>query len=200
MKQAIRIAAILVAASLLAVPVTANPYFESLALGNGVGFNTDFAYGAAYVKISGPNDYSQEAALTESDALSLAFAADLADGVYKWRVTMVQPISADVRTAMEEARSLQKPARFDIESHTFTGTFRVTGGAVVEPSKGSLLDDRDVALKDQQFLDDVIIVGSACAGLDCNNGESFGFDTLRLKENNLRIHFNDTSNSASFPN
>ncbi|MEM8995312.1 MAG: tail fiber domain-containing protein [Acidobacteriota bacterium] len=199
MKQATRIAAVLVAASLLAIPATAAPYFESLALGNGVGFNTDFAYGAAYVKVTGPNDYSQEVALTEADVLSLAFADDLADGLYKWRVTMVQPISADVRAAMAEARSLQKPARFDIESHTFTGSFRVTGGAVTEPSPGSLLDDRDVALKDQVFLDDLIVSGSACAGLDCNNGESFGFDTLRLKENNLRIHFNDTSNTASFP-
>ncbi|MCP5025705.1 MAG: hypothetical protein GY929_05400, partial [Actinomycetia bacterium] len=31
------------------------------------------------------------------------------------------------------------------------------------------------------------------------SSESFGFDTLRLKENNLRIHFDDTSSSASFP-
>ncbi len=47
--------------------------------------------------------------------------------------------------------------------------------------------------------DDVIIFFSLCVGNDCVNGESFGFDTLRLKENNLRIHFNDTSSSASFP-
>jgi hypothetical protein len=31
------------------------------------------------------------------------------------------------------------------------------------------------------------------------NGENFGFDTMRLKENNLRIHFDDTSSAASFP-
>lgn len=47
--------------------------------------------------------------------------------------------------------------------------------------------------------DDVIISGSLCVGFDCANGESFGFDTIRLKENNLRIHFDDTSTSASFP-
>ncbi|WP_323760975.1 hypothetical protein [Maricaulis sp.] len=52
---------------------------------------------------------------------------------------------------------------------------------------------------DVQHLDDVIISFSLCVGNDCVNGESFGFDTLRLKENNLRIHFNDTSSSASFP-
>ncbi len=47
--------------------------------------------------------------------------------------------------------------------------------------------------------DDVIITFSACIGNDCANGESFGFDTLRIKENNVRIHFDDTSSSASFP-
>ncbi|APD87548.1 hypothetical protein BM527_16435 [Alteromonas sp. Mex14] len=56
-----------------------------------------------------------------------------------------------------------------------------------------------VALADQVFQDDVIIVGSACIGLDCSNGESFNFDSIRLKENNLRIKFQDTSSSASFP-
>lgn len=35
--------------------------------------------------------------------------------------------------------------------------------------------------------------------VDGAGGEDFGFDTLRLKENNLRIHFDDTSASASFP-
>ncbi|AZV80641.1 hypothetical protein EBB79_22030 (plasmid) [Parasedimentitalea marina] len=55
------------------------------------------------------------------------------------------------------------------------------------------------AQADQVILDDLIVDGSICAGFDCVNGESFGFDTLRLKENNLRIHAVDTSNSASFP-
>ncbi|MBV7397364.1 hypothetical protein [Mameliella sediminis] len=55
------------------------------------------------------------------------------------------------------------------------------------------------ASADQVFNDDVIITFSLCVGNDCVNGESFGFDTIRLKENNLRIKFQDTSNSASFP-
>jgi len=55
------------------------------------------------------------------------------------------------------------------------------------------------ASADQVFADDVIVQGSLCAGLDCTNGESFGFDTIRMKENNLRLHFDDTSASASFP-
>jgi hypothetical protein len=47
--------------------------------------------------------------------------------------------------------------------------------------------------------DDLIVDGSACIGFDCVNGESFSFDTIRLKENNLRIKFEDTSTAASFP-
>jgi hypothetical protein len=55
------------------------------------------------------------------------------------------------------------------------------------------------AAADEVILDDLIVDGSACIGFDCVNGESFGFDTLKLKENNLRIKFEDTSTAASFP-
>ena len=47
--------------------------------------------------------------------------------------------------------------------------------------------------------DDTIVQGSLCVGLDCVNGEVFGFDTIRLKENNDRIQFDDTSTAAGFP-
>lgn len=56
-----------------------------------------------------------------------------------------------------------------------------------------------VALADQVILDDLIVLGSECVGLDCVNGESFGFCTEILKENNTRMFFNDTSTSADFP-
>lgn len=46
---------------------------------------------------------------------------------------------------------------------------------------------------------DLVVIGSACVGQDCPSAPSFGFDTQRLMENNLRIHFDDTSNTASFP-
>ena len=55
------------------------------------------------------------------------------------------------------------------------------------------------AVTDQVISDDLIVDGSICVGLDCVNGESFGFDTQRLKENNLRIRAFDTSTTASFP-
>ena len=52
---------------------------------------------------------------------------------------------------------------------------------------------------DQVFLDDLIVDGSACVGFDCADGESFDFDTIRIKENNLRLHADDTSPSGDFP-
>jgi hypothetical protein len=102
-----------------------------------------------------------------------------------------------------------------------SGAFSILNGAIVpsnlvEPgskSRGAggrsmtdafrkvdwLLDDPAVRQVDQVIPDDLIVQGSACVGLDCVNNENFGFDTIRLKENNLRIHFDDTSTSAGFP-
>src|SRR5207237_8729340 len=48
-------------------------------------------------------------------------------------------------------------------------------------------------MPDDVISDDLIVQGSACVGLDCVNNESFGFDTVRLKENNTRLQFDDTS-------
>lgn len=72
------------------------------------------------------------------------------------------------------------------------------------PSAASLFLGATLALSgeaaaDFVIADDLIVQGSTCTGFDCVNGENFGFDTLRLKENNLRIHFEDTSTSAGFP-
>lgn len=52
---------------------------------------------------------------------------------------------------------------------------------------------------DQVIPDDLVVQGSLCTGFDCANNENFGFDTIRLKENNLRIKFEDTSATGSFP-
>ncbi len=55
-----------------------------------------------------------------------------------------------------------------------------------------------VTAADFVIADDLIVDGSACVGFDCVDGESFGFDTIRLKENSTRIKFEDTS-AAGFP-
>ncbi len=77
-------------------------------------------------------------------------------------------------------------------------TFKLsTAGAAL--AAGALSLAGTMANADQVILDDLIVDGSACIGQDCVNGESFGFDTIRIKENNLRIKAQDTSTTASFP-
>ena len=44
------------------------------------------------------------------------------------------------------------------------------------------------------------IQGSLCVGFDCENSETYGYDTVRLKESNVVLHFEDTSSaSGGFP-
>ncbi|TJV68456.1 MAG: hypothetical protein E5X76_29000 [Mesorhizobium sp.] len=54
------------------------------------------------------------------------------------------------------------------------------------------------ALADNVVPDDQVVQGSLCVGLDCVDNESFGFNTIVMKENNTRIYFNDTSTTAGF--
>lgn len=70
-------------------------------------------------------------------------------------------------------------------SHPLTAFLFILGGST--------------AFADSVVLDDQIVVGKSCIGQDCINGEAFGFETLKLKENNTRLKFDDTSASASFP-
>ena len=48
------------------------------------------------------------------------------------------------------------------------------------------------ASADQIIMDDLIVSGAQCVGMDCVNNENFAADLLRLKENNLRIRFIDS--------
>ncbi|RYU96887.1 tail fiber domain-containing protein [Emticicia agri] len=64
---------------------------------------------------------------------------------------------------------------------------------------GQKIELKERSIADQVIADDLIVQGSECVGIDCVNNESFGFNTIRLKENNLRITFDDTSVSSGFP-
>lgn len=53
------------------------------------------------------------------------------------------------------------------------------------------------AFADQVISDDLIVTGGSCIGYDCSNGENLDTTTLKLKENNLRILFDDTDTDAA---
>lgn len=49
------------------------------------------------------------------------------------------------------------------------------------------------------YNENLYVIGSLGMGLNMTNGYSFGFNTLVLKEDNLRIFFDDNSTTSSFP-
>jgi len=125
----------------------------------------------------------------------------LRDGSYTYELQALPAEARSPEGCDEARRGLEpsEPARAIVQS----GSFSVLGGAFVTP--GALEEAADgkslerVGLEDVLHYDDVIITGSLCTGFDCQDGESFGFDTHIFKEHNLRLYFNDTSYTASYP-
>ncbi len=154
----------------------------------------------------------------ETPTFNLAALAGDVDGSYSWQLTATPELSADARRRMAEARAAGTtftpkglPSRDELIQ---SGHFSVVDGAIVQPSAnpepqlgiatgGESQSSASEAIglvnaADVVYADDLIVQRSLCVGLDCANGETFGFDTIRLKENNLRIKFEDTS-AGSFP-
>ena len=104
-----------------------------------------------------------------------------------------QVIVAGLSESGRTAKASVEPARSPSGSPTRIASGNTTGR--LRNHRMSLLANY---MFDFVIADDLIVQGSACVGLDCVNGEVFNFDTIRVKENNTRISFNDTS-VAPFP-
>ncbi|HPF72289.1 MAG TPA: hypothetical protein PLX09_01665 [Xanthomonadaceae bacterium] len=165
-------------------------------------FQPEFKATGYALKIVGPGSFQREELFTDQDMLGVSINSlgQLVDGVYNYEIS---PIKGFSKRTDERAAVAQETPRFEMTS----GVFRVVEGKVVlpetkTPEPAYVVNDQDNTsmAKDVVHADDVIAQGSICAGTDCVNNESFGFDTIRLKENNLRIKFDDTSSSGSFPN
>jgi hypothetical protein len=124
------------------------------------------------------------------------------DGVYTWELRLSPRVTPEMRKAMRAARARGEEVRsLDLVQ---SGSFAVADGAFVGPGEveapqpmvaNSLTPN---VAADQVIPDDLIVQGSLCVGFDCVNNENFGFDTIRMKENNTRIKFEDTS-TGTFP-
>lgn len=136
-------------------------------------------------------------------------------GNYNYELRAVPAIDAAVRNRLAAARAagddraaIAEQARAGLRDDLVqSGSFAIVDGAFAMggaaetpggPRNANAAAMRNVTAADQVIPDDLIVQGSTCVGFDCVNNESFGFDTIRLKENNLRIHFEDTS-VGSFP-
>ena len=162
----------------------------------------------ADLRISGPDGFTFQKVFAPGESPSFSLDTVLGEipaGSYTWSLTTVSGLSPELLEAMKAARAAGDTAAIEemkaaagFSASRQSGAFYFDGLKLIVPSDRSV-SEVDVPTKDQQILDDLIVAGSICAGQDCVNGESFGFDTIRLKENNLRIKAQDTSNSASFP-
>jgi hypothetical protein len=104
----------------------------------------------------------------------------LADGLYSY----------ELRVAQEDAAPLVQ-----------SGSFTVANGAFVSPNavERTALTARPFRPSVNTFFaSDVSATGGVCAGADCTSAESYGLATAKLKANNTRLKFEDTSTSAGF--
>ncbi len=164
------------------------------------------------LRVVGPNGRVIFDQSTSNSSLQWILSGALSDGQYSYEIR----IGKSARKQRRDDRG-QQPAP-KVRPMVQSGHIFIRNNTIVNPSgeeETSMLESillfalnrvADImdclaspVYADQVILDDAIIDGSGCFGQDCVNGEVFSFDTLRLKENNLRIHFQDTSNSASFP-
>jgi hypothetical protein len=154
------------------------------------------------ITLAGPGDFYLRQEYPAGGHLTLRVVDDagnpLPDGLYNYEIHVLSqaaPVSYDEAQRGFDPDGAQAPVQ--------SGSFSILDGSFVLPDVAEESAAGDIQApvlpNDQLILDDLIVDGSICVGFDCINGESFGFDTLRLKENNLRIHFQDTSTSASFP-
>ncbi len=151
----------------------------------------------------------------------------LPDGVYSYELRLSPVLSLAAKQKLiasrgkdddpEEVRAARiRPAAGLVQSGSFSvsnGSINVAGPMEESRQRVSYVEQPRRArpasgfklhhlptffMPDQVIPDDLIVQGSACVGLDCVNGEVFGFDTIRTKENNDRIQFDDTSTGAGF--
>ena len=140
----------------------------------------------------------------------------LEDGPYTWQLEARPVVDPEIAEILAEARQsgddqavkeLDKAGLLPQGARQFghltvaQGQFLLPDVGETDPSQaqGPTLDTPRPPTKDYPIHDDLIVDGSTCIGVDCAVGEDFGFSTLRLKEHNLRIEFDDTSGSAGFP-
>ncbi len=173
----------LLAVAIVAVPAGAGDFATAEVNGLTIVFETTGSAHSYLLRVSAPGGdvFSQAFAGTETPSFTAIddFGGVMGDGSYTWELTALPaPRARDTAGTM-------------LEQRVQSGALSLRGGNFLVPREEPLT-------RDQVILDDLIVDGSACVGFDCVNGESFGFDTIRLKENNLRIKFMDTSGSP-FP-
>lgn len=204
MKQS-RLLSLGVLALLLTQPVLAQDREQEaapLAAGSSIHWNVAFAHGGGTLTVSRPDGVVTREGFGAGEQPTFrgpAKGEQLPDGSYNWEIVFSPRVmrTREIESAERSATPAQESGR------VVSGTFTVSGGAIRLPQaiaeRAPAASAELVATPEDQVIpDDLIVQQSLCVGFDCVNNESFGFDTIRLKENNTRIKFEDTS-TGTFP-
>ncbi len=203
--------------------VLAQEELASASFGSGsIDWQVGAAYDRAVLTVAHPDGKVTRQEFAAGQTIQFDLGRGL-DGGYRWELTLAPRLSNDAKAQLAAARGTSAEAtviaemkrRGELPASPMiqSGSFQVQGGSIVPPGQAEPRPALNhtaapatprpggpsLAVRDQVIPDDLIVQGSTCSGLDCVNNENFGFDTIRLKENNLRIHFDDTSTQVGFP-
>jgi hypothetical protein len=156
---------------------------------------------AARLTLVGPGELLLQMTLPPGHAGGFRVPAQaLFDGDYRYRIDFdVIGAHDHPRADVGDREGRAVGARMDRPAPApLGGSFALRGGRLYASPRVSIAPDSTERTKDVVVADDQIVQGSLCAGLDCVDGESFGTDTIRLKQNNLVVHFDDTSTGPGF--
>ncbi len=156
----------------------------------GINFQPNVSYAKAILAVSCPNGHVFYKSFASGVTPYLGLSdgdVSFTDGSYAYELRLLPHVEKGDLKNRKSAIPMKKAM---IES----GHFTIQGGSILTPGA----QEGPARPLDVLHYDDVIITGSLCVGFDCANGESFGYDTIKLKENNLRLYFEDTS-AGSFP-
>ncbi len=186
-----------------------NPVADEIIGPNGITWVPRINYRQLVLTVSRPDGTVFTKTIESGSAphvdLSEIFEGSFTNGSYTYQLTVIPVVERKIRKNRDHfltsgSKNERTPSR---KASTQSGAFTVQGGAIVlagipEPGASKTRDGLGRTM-DVCHNDDLIVDGSLCVGFDCTCNYAFGFDTIVLKENNLRIFFDDTSNSASFP-
>ncbi|HSF20312.1 MAG TPA: tail fiber domain-containing protein [Vicinamibacteria bacterium] len=169
-------------------------------------------YDRMLLVVSGPDGevFRQEFENDPSYELTDENGMRLRDGKYNYELRALPQVDASSMKRLTALReSGDEVALHELmdqlgltNAPTFGGAFTISDGSLLMGFGVEMTAPRSAIGAPEPKLvhtEDVSIQGSLCTGIDCANVETFSFDTIRLKENNLQIHFDDTSTSAGFP-
>ncbi len=167
---------------------------------DGIYFVPKVGYGHLVITVSAPNGSVYKKSFdpggTPFLGLSEVCGNQAIDGSYTYELRVSPAVKNMARGEAGDAEAKAAKTRRTI---TQTGYFTVRGGSIVVPSTMPEAGGMGISRPEQSIDEDTCIVGSLCVGTDCSDPETWGYENLRLKENNLRIHFDDTSSTSAFP-